>query len=129
MLVTDPPRSQSLLISVSAAGIITVSPLQNKSLTLCPASVFKAPVSPAPPCCASHADADAALGDVRPLLVGVGQRALGAALGGQPEAVDVGEEVAGSPRALALHEGLGFELRQAAARRHQREAATLITAT
>lgn len=64
-----------------------------------------------------------------PLLLGVGQCSVGAFEGGQPEAVDVGEEVAGSPSSLTLYEGLSFELFQTAARGHQREAASLITST
>jgi len=45
--------------------------------------------------------------------------------GGQPEAVLVGEEVAGAPRAVALDERRGPEVFQTGARRHQRLATAL----
>lgn len=45
--------------------------------------------------------------------------------GGQPEAVLVGEEVAGAPGPVALNEWRGAEILQAGARRHQRLTAAL----
>ena len=60
--------------------------------------------------------ADVAPPDVIPLLLVVGQRDGGVVGGGagQPEAVDAGEVVAGSPRPLTLDEGLRLEVCQTA---------------
>lgn len=61
----------------------------------------------------SLTDADSTLGDVLLLLGGLAQRGGAVSERGQPEAVDVGEEVAGSSGALTLHERVSSELRQA----------------
>lgn len=74
-------------------------------------------------------NADLTLGDVLHLLRGVAERGGDIAERGQPEAVDVGEEVAGSSSALTLHEQVSSELGQAASWRRQGVTATLITST
>lgn len=70
----------------------------------------------------SLSHAHVALGNVVPLLPGFSQRESRAVAGsrlrlhpGQPEAVDVGEVVAGSSWALTLHKGLRPEVCQTAA--------------
>lgn len=65
-------------------------------------------------CSSSLLHADVAPPDVLPLLLAPGQRGGGVVGGGQPEAVDVGEVVAGSSGPLTLHEGLGPEVCQTA---------------
>lgn len=88
------------------------------------------PVSPARPSQVLHAHLAAA--DVRadePRLERVGGgRALEVLLGdgGEPEAVLVGEVVAGPAASVALDERRGTEVLQAAARRHQRLAAAFV---
>lgn len=84
----------------------------------------------------SFPHAHVAPANVVPLLPGLRQRGGGAVDGGllglhpgQPEAVDVGEVVAGPSRALTLHKGLRSEGRQTAAGGGQRLAAALVTCT
>lgn len=64
-------------------------------------------------CSSSLLHADVAPPDVLLLLV-PGQRGGGVVGSGQPEAVDVGEIVAGSSGPLTLHKGLGPEVCQTA---------------
>lgn len=105
----------SIIFNIST----TVSPHREKS------AEFR-PVRPLGLCrsrrrCSSLPHADVTPPDVLPLLLALCQRA-GRRVGGrgravhsgQPEAVDVGKVVAGSSRPLALHEGLGPEVYQAA---------------
>lgn len=84
----------------------------------------------------SFSHAHVALADVVPLLPGFSQRegrAVAAAHlrlhPGQPEAVDVGEVVAGSSWPLTLHKGLRSKVCQTAAWWCQRLAAALVTCT
>lgn len=98
------------LIDQQHPPIVTLSPHGQTflvlSISVCPSSLPHADVAPP---------------DALPLLPALGQRG-GGAVGvrggrlhaGQPEAVDVGEVVAGSSGPLTLHEGLGPEVRQTA---------------
>lgn len=58
-------------------------------------------------CSSSLPHADIAPPNVLPLLPAPSQRGGEVVGGGQPEAIDVGEVVAGSSGPLTLHEGLG----------------------
>jgi len=73
------------------------------------------------------------LADLAPLLVGcldgagpLGDELLRLADSGQPKTVEVGKVVTRAARTLALYEGVSSEILQAASRRSQRLATTLI---